>query len=200
MNDQARTAVLNWKQAVDAAADTSAPAGAPTQHPVVRRKLTPEETAIARSVFGDALDTSQIELTDTGVPLAGDNAVAFPNLVRFPPGTLSQPGATFNGWLVHELTHLWQYQRGHTVPQLAVDAAGGDYDYGGPGGLVAAHEAGKRFGQFTFEEQGNILRHYWERTQRGEDVSAYKPYVDSVRYGTSDGVYPEPAPPPGQPV
>lgn len=201
MNDQARAAVLNWKQAVDTVADQPGPVAAlPAQHPVVTRKLTPQEIAIARSVFGDALDTSQVELTDSGVPLAGDNAVAFPNRVVFPPGTLSHPEANFNGWLVHELTHIWQYQRGHLVPQLAVDAALGDYNYDGPEGLVAAHAAGKRFGQFSFEEQGNILRHYWERTQSGEDVSAYKPYVDSVRHGTSDGVFPEPVPPPPGPI
>jgi hypothetical protein len=199
MNDQARAAVLSWQQTMDAAHQQVGPAAA-GQPPLISRGLTPQEIEIARSVFGDALDTSQIRINDGGVPFAGDNAVAFPNRIVFPQGTLSQPGSNFNGWLVHELTHIWQYQRGNTVPELAVDAAGGDYDYGGPEGLEAAQRAGKPFGQFTFEEQAQIVRHYYERTQSGEDTSAYLPYVNSVRYGTSDGLYPEPPLPPGQPI
>ena len=63
-----------------------------------------------------------------------------------------------------------------------------------------ASAAGKRFGQFNFEEQGAILGDYYRLTQTGGDTSAYDQYVKSVRYGTSDGVFPEPAPPPGPPA
>jgi hypothetical protein len=200
MTDQARAAVRNWQQAVDTLHGLQAGPPADFQPPLISRGLNPREIAIARSVFGDALDTSKIRINDGGIPLAGDNAVAFPNRVVFPQGTLSNPPPTFDAWLVHELTHVWQYQRGHQVPQLAVDAIGGEYIYGGPEGLQKAYAAGKPFGQFTFEQQGDIMRHYYERTQSGADTSAYLPYVNSVRHGMSDGLYPEPAPPPGEPV
>lgn len=199
MSDQERAAVLGWRDAMTALreqqagplAAISGPAGPP-----VDRGLTPEETAIARSVFGNALDTSRIRLTDDSP--APPNAVAFPNHIRFPRGVLNEPAnLEYRAWLVHELTHVWQYQRGRTVPQLALDALAGDYDYGGVQGLRDAHAQGKRFGDFNHEEQGDILRHYYRDRERGDDISAYEPFVNQVRFGTSDGVYPEPAPPPG---
>lgn len=199
MNDQELAAVRGWRDAVNALREqqlAGLPAFAQAQPPPVDRGLTAEETAIARSVFGNALDTSQLKLTDDSP--APPNAVAFPNNIKFPRGELNgPPDLRYRAWLVHELTHIWQYQRGRTVPQLALDALGGDYDYGGEQGLRDAAAQGKRFGDFNYEEQGDILRDFYRKRELGEDISAYQPFVDQVRFGTSDGVYPEPAPPPG---
>jgi hypothetical protein len=199
MNDQARAAVRGWQDTVNAAWEqqqTGLLTSAPAQSPPVDRGLTPEEVAIARSVFGNELDTSQIKLTDDSP--APPNAVAFPNNIKFPRGELNGPAdLDHRAWLVHELTHIWQYQRGRTVLQLGLDALGHDYNYGGEQGLRDATAQGKRFGDFNYEEQGDILRHYYWKRERGEDLSAYQPFVDQVRFGTSDGVFPEPAPPPG---
>ena len=199
MNDQARAAVHGWQQAVNAAWEqqqVGLSPNAPGLQPPFKRGLTPQEVTIARSVFGHALDTSQIVLTDDS-PFP-PNAVTFPNNIKFPKGELDgPPDLTYRAWLVHELTHVWQYQRGRTVPQLAVDALAGDYDYDGEQGLRDAAAQGKRFGDFNHEEQGDILRDYYRKRELGQDISAYQPFVDQVRFGTSDGVFPEPAPPPG---
>lgn len=200
MNDQARAAVRGWQETVNAAWEQQRQPGllgfAPAQSPPVDRGLTPEEAAIARSVFGNSLDTSKIRITDDSP--APPNAVAFPDNIKFPKGELDGPAdLRYRAWLVHELTHIWQYQRGRTVPQLALDALGGDYDYGGEQGLRDATAQGKRFGDFNHEEQGDILRDYYRKRELREDISAYQPFVDQVRFETTDGVFPEPAPPPG---
>jgi hypothetical protein len=198
MNDQALAAVRGWQDTVNAAWEQQAGLlpPAPTQQPSVNRGLTPDEIEIARSVFGDALDTSQIRLTDDSPD--PPNAVTFPNNIKFPRGDVNgPPSLTHRAWLVHELTHVWQYQRGRTVPQLALDAFRGDYDYGGEQGLRDAVAQGKRFGDFNHEEQGDILRDYYRKRELRQDISAYQPFVDQVRFGTSDGVFPEPYSPPG---
>jgi hypothetical protein len=201
VNDQARAAVRRWQESVNAAYTQSAAANpspaAPAQAPSVDRGLTPEEIDIARSVFGGALTTRNIRVTDDS-PLP-PNAVAFPNHIRFPPGALDGPMDLHRkAWLVHELTHIWQYQQGHTVPELALDAAKRDYDYGGEQALRKAIIDGKRLGDFNFEEQGDILRDYYYARERGQDTSAYQPFVDQVRFGTAEGPpYPQPAPPLG---
>lgn len=82
------------------------------------------------------------------------------------------PDLTYRAWLVHELTHIWQYQRGRTVPELALDALGGDYDYGGEQGLRDAAAQGKRFGDFNYEEQGDILRDYY---RNGSAARTFRP-------------------------
>ena len=202
MNDQARAAVRGWQDTVNAAWEqqqSGLQSSAAAQGPPVDRGLTPQEAALARSVFGDALDTSQIRLTDDSP--APPNAVAFPGNIKFPRGALDGPAdLTYRAWLVHELTHIWQYQRGRTVPQLALDALAHDYDYGYEQGLREATAQGKRLGDFNHEEQGDILRDYYLRRERGQDVSAWQPFVDQVKFGTSDGVYPEPYPVPPGPV
>jgi len=55
------------------------------------------------------------------------------------------------------------------------------YDFGGETGLRAATKAGKGFGSFNTEQQGDILREYYKRLLSGADVSAFQPFVNEVR-------------------
>lgn len=154
---------------------------AKAEQPSITRGLTPEEAAIARSVFGDSFDTSKIELTEGGLLGIGGYARTVPGLVTFPDGTLTNPPPGFDRWLVHELAHAWQYQRGYTIQDLLPAAIVGDYDYGGEQGLRDALAQGKTFEQFNFEEQADILADYYVAQRNGADTSAYDPYVNSAR-------------------
>ncbi len=86
-------------------------------------------------------------------------------------------------WLIHELTHVWQYQQGVPTSAVILSAFKGNYDYGGEANLRKRWSEGESFGDFGTEQQGDILQDYYKRLVVGRDVSAYEPYVDQVRSG-----------------
>ncbi|MDG4831819.1 hypothetical protein O7627_21295 [Solwaraspora sp. WMMD1047] len=162
----------------------AAPLAAGQEPPPIRRGLTPAEIAIARRVFGDSLDLSLIMVTDDGL-LADldDRARATPGWVTFPAGTLSQDtnNLNFQHWLIHELTHQWQYQHGANILNLLPHAIVGNYDYGGPAGLAQAAAEGRGFLSFNYEQQGDIVADYYALSRRGE-LPADSPYLQYVNY------------------
>jgi hypothetical protein len=170
----------------DGPAPSAVRLAASTEQANVDRGLTPEEIAIARSVFGDSLDVSQLRVAEGGPLGAGGYARTLPGLITFPAGTLSSPPPNFDSWLVHELTHVWQYQRGHTVEALLPPAIAGNpaYAYGDVQGLREAHAQGRTFDQFNTEQQADIVADYYATRKTGGDTSAYEPFVSRVRDST----------------
>ncbi|MET9228058.1 hypothetical protein [Lentzea sp. NPDC003310] len=152
-----------------------------------RRNLEEHETSIAREVFGEALDVSALRLAEGGILGSFGVARTLPRLVTFPKGVLTTPQhqARFERWLVHELTHAYQYQHGRSILSLLPTAIAGFfkkslYDYGGAEGL-----RGRSFGDFNTEQQANIIADYYylSRYEPGRDLSAYEPYIAHVRSG-----------------
>jgi hypothetical protein len=188
------------------------------------RGLTPAEIAVARSVFGDKIDLSRILVAEHNDFDKIARTVPVPpggTLIEFPRGTLTAPPPGYEGWLIHELTHAWQYQRGDSLLLTVLpNAIAGQYYYGTEPepateaekkkaedqGLREAKDAGKPFIGFTTEQQGDILRDYHDRVQNHKDTSAYDPYVNSVRNGTPNVGMGTPLPPdtrfpvPGGPI
>jgi hypothetical protein len=191
VDEQARAAVLGWQQTVNAAWAQQQAALMPAaagQQPPVDRGLTEHEMGIARQVFGNQLDLSQIRVTEGGFFSTETKASSLPGgLITFPAGTLSnpKPGVDFDAWLIHELTHQWQYQHGWTLLDTLDDSFDSDYDYGGVLGLEKALNERKPFDEFDLEEQAQILRHYYEISRARGDTSAYDPYVRDVQEGTT---------------
>ncbi|HUQ54926.1 hypothetical protein [Lentzea sp.] len=155
--------------------------------PAFRRDLESREAEIARSVFGDALDISALSLAEGGLLGSFGVARTLPRLVTFPRGVLTSPSnqARYERWLVHELTHAYQYQHGRSVLSLLPTALAGFfrkglYDYGGVEGL-----RGKAFGDFNSEQQANIIADYYYLStyEPHRDLSAYEPYIRHVRSG-----------------
>lgn len=155
---------------------------------VFRRSLESREADIARRVFGDALDISALRLAEGGLLGSFGVARTLPTLVTFPKGILTTPQnqARYERWLVHELTHAFQYQHGRSVLSLLPTALAGFfvkglYDYGGVDGL-----RGKTFTDFNSEQQANIVADYYYLStyEPHRDVSAYEPYISYVRSQT----------------
>lgn len=152
---------------------------------VFRRNMEPREADIAHQVFGDALDTSFLRLGEGGLLGSFGVARTLPRLVTFPKGVLTTPQnqARYERWLVHELTHAFQYQHGRSVLSLLPTAVAGFfvkglYDYGGVEGL-----RGKAFTDFNSEQQANIVADYYYLStyEPGRDLSAYEPHISYVR-------------------
>jgi len=150
----------------------------------VRRGLTGAERAEAQLVFGKNLDYDRIVVEEAPIMGAGGIARTTPWTVNFPPGSFSGPG--FMRWLIHELTHSWQYQHGISLGTTFYYGTAGYfyppyYDYGGEGGLLAAQAGGRSFRSFNTEQQGSILADYYKRLKAGMSVSAWQPFVTEVQ-------------------
>lgn len=89
-------------------------------------------------------------------------------------------------WLVHELTHVWQYQ--HDGWTYLFEALGtqlklgpDSYDYGWETGLIEAKAQNMKLRDFNREQQGDIVKHYYYRYKQGFDTSAWDPFIEEIR-------------------
>ena len=88
--------------------------------------------------------------------------------------------------LVHEATHVMQYERtGSPYIGEALFAqrrlGRGAYDYGGEEGLRRAWQTRTPLSAFNREAQAQIAQDYFRRREQDLDVSAYEPYIAAIR-------------------
>lgn len=131
----------------------------------------------------------QIGLKINGSPPTKEhNAITLGNHIFFPirlPSNLlppTHPDQILFGWLIHELTHVWQYQcMGWRYLPIALNLqmkyGAKSYDYGDEGGLLARLKQGWRFKNFNLEQQGDITRAFYQRMIHHEDVHAWEVYI-----------------------
>lgn len=90
----------------------------------MRRSLTPGETALARSVFGGAIDYARVALSRTKWAFFQPRGVVMAPLgcIHFHPGgdlwraDFADAALIDQGLFIHEMTHIWQHQRGICLP------------------------------------------------------------------------------------
>ena len=175
---------------------------------MLRRSLNELEIEQAKLVFTDALEYERIQVVeDDGFALRvevigsrfarrrpGDtNAVTLGNTIRFSRWLKTQVGNPVDvylgdmGWVVHELTHVWQYQHFGLIylPQaigahLTLGAKA--YEYSAKAALSARGDdlktmwdEGKRFGDFNREQQGDITRDFYVATKKELNTSGWLP-------------------------
>ena len=123
------------------------------------RSLTDGEIAMARSVFGDAIDYGRVRIVcgkwwpfqHRGIVMAPTGSIHFhpddPRLVE----DFSAAPLELQGLLIHELTHVWQTQtRGRFyLPLMRHPFCRYAYD------LVP----GRAFGLYGLEQQAELVRH-----------------------------------------
>jgi len=74
------------------------------------------------------------------------------------------PGKLEKETLIHELTHIWQYEHGGAkyIPEaLAVNGKNSGYDYKGVSNLRKLRAAGKGMSSFDPEKQAKIVEEYY---------------------------------------
>ena len=92
------------------------------------------------------------------------------------------------GIVVHELTHVYQYERvgtrylGEAIYML-IKTKRDCYNYGGTQGLNSACTLGRRYRHYNREQQAMITQDYYDRSQKGLDVTSYEPFLAQVRSG-----------------
>ena len=150
------------------------------------RGLTAGEVAMLRQVFGSSIDYGAVKLHNHGYwMLFGfqpDDTATAPNGQIYMPADLFSPD--FSGepderkrLLVHEMTHVWQYQLGYPVKRVRAPRPGMSYRY--------ALAAGKQFCDYNMEAQGNILADYYLLKFANAQLSMYE-----MRYRRHQNVLP----------
>ena len=123
-----------------------------------RRSLTRGEIAQASTVFGNSIRLAEVgvhrgkyvffQLADTAMTPNGD--IYFPEQVYKADFSLNVNDAA---WLIHELTHRWQFEQGMWVRLRG--AMRPPYDYGD---LTGSRRA---LVSFTLEQQASIVADYY---------------------------------------
>ena len=139
---------------------------------MIGRRLTVGELAIARSVFGDAFDVRRVRLMPT--PFA--TAVTTGPLIWMPhdaPRDFSASPAPLQAWLVHELTHVWQFAN---APASTLRSWAGVVVSGGYGPSLPGYAYAHPFdwGALNLEQQASVVEHAF-LTRKGVAVEAATP-------------------------
>jgi hypothetical protein len=168
------------------------------------RVLTPSETQEAHRVFGNALRYDRVRVHEDatwtnaldriGRRLKGTTEQAPPpNAVTlgyhcFFPQRLSETFDLWDmAWLIHELTHVrqfeqmgWSYLARALWAQLAQKKKA--YDIPMPEDLRSRRGQGWRMSRFNLEQQGNLVSRCYRCLHVGDDESAnaYLPFVRDI--------------------
>jgi hypothetical protein len=168
-----------------------------------KRQLTNIEKTEAQLVFGDSIAYDSVWLNEevswpdwvarVGALISRSeppphNAITLgyriyiPVILRTSDTTSEDAFLKDMGWLIHELTHNWQFQ--HDGPIYLFQAlwtqlklGSNAYDYGGEQGLEQYIQQGKRLRDFNREQQGEIARDYYHRMKKGQDTTAWEPFI-----------------------
>lgn len=123
------------------------------------RHLTAGEVEIARSVFGDAIDYAKVKLVKgKWWPFQPRRSAMAPmgDIWFHPDGggwseDFSKEPLLAQGYFIHELTHVWQTQKGGRffLPLMRHPFCKYRYEL----------KSGKPFGRYGLEQQAEIVRH-----------------------------------------
>lgn len=143
-------------------------------HGAANRALTAGEVALARAMFGDAIDYAR-----TGVARRKwaffqprDTVMAPRGTIHFHPGggryrdDFGDAPLTDQGLFIHEMTHVWQHQRGIILPIARHPFC--RYHY--------ALHPGWPLKRYGIEQQAEIVRHAF-LLRRGASVPGAPPVV-----------------------
>jgi hypothetical protein len=138
----------------------------------VDRALTPGEIALARSVFGDAIDYAPVRVRTRkwaffqprGIVMAPMGHLHFhPEGELYcddfscPPTDDRAKAMVAKGLFLHELTHVWQAQTRGRWYLVLMRHPFATYSY--------ALKPGWPLARYGLEQQAEIVRHYWLLTQ-----------------------------------
>ncbi len=154
--------------------------------------LSGEEIAIISNILGpQAMRYGDVRVVEGGLfdlifRLNGNLAFATWHSINLP--RTGRHTRQNRGIVVHELTHVYQYERvgtrylGEAIYML-IKTKRDCYNYGGTQGLIAACTFGRRYRHYNREQQAMITQDYYDRGQKGLDVTSYEPFLVQIRSG-----------------
>jgi len=148
------------------------------------RPLTPGEIELARSVFGEAIDYTQVKLIrrkwwpfqPKGVVMAPTGNIHFHPQSPLWSEDFSTERLSLQGLFIHELTHVWQAQTRGRFYLVLMRHPFCRYSYR----LVE----GRPFNRYGLEQQAEMVRHRF-LADRGTEVApltdrSFLPFDDTV--------------------
>jgi hypothetical protein len=123
--------------------------------PLALRRLTPAERGLAREIFGRALDAEPVRVF--ALPVWRRAFVLTGRLMVWPaiaaPCDFGEAPLAAQAMFVHELTHVWQAQRGVWLPWAKVRAGDGPAAYAYD--LIETPD----FAALNIEQQATVVEH-----------------------------------------
>jgi hypothetical protein len=137
----------------------------------ILRPLTEGEIRLARSVFGDAIDYAKVHISDGRYSSLQSEDSAMMGLDgniymnKAYTSDYSIAGAIWQGYFIHEMTHVWQYQNKvlHPLKEAVSLMLKHKFNYRAAYGFRL--EEGKDLTQYGMEQQAAIVAEYF-MTQR----------------------------------
>jgi hypothetical protein len=126
---------------------------------VIVRPLALGEIAMATLIFKDSIDYSKVRVHgETYLPFQNEGTAVTPNgEIYFHQShfkhDFSQESNWHKHWIIHEMTHVWQYQLGYPVAVRGAIRIGLSYQYD------LAED--KLFKDYNMEAQGDLIADYF---------------------------------------
>lgn len=137
------------------------------------RGLTPEEKNLARSIYGDSIFYDRVRVDETAKIICEKHHIFYVSFYTINSWGKFQPDI-----FIHELMHVWQFQKLGSVyiplALLAQRTASG-YDYGGFENLMEVIGRGGGFDDFNLEQQADMVSDYY-CMKTGQTPRWCKPY------------------------
>jgi len=129
------------------------------------RSLTAGEVALARTMFGDAIDYHRVRivrrkwwlLQPRGIVMAPTGNIHFHSASPLYRDDFSQASVSLQGLFIHEMTHVWQAQRHGRWYLVLMRHPFCRYAY--------RVRDGRSFDRYGLEQQAEIVRHHFLMAQ-----------------------------------
>lgn len=151
------------------------------------RVLSASELKAGKSIFGNSINFDFVRV-DIGAVIGP----AFSHRAYTSFHTINSWGTESTDVIVHELTHVWQYENAGAIymPQaIHAQKWGGGYDYGDVANLQLKKTAGEGLLSFNREQQAQIVQDFFRLRQDGfipgsaatpADLPLYADFVQTV--------------------
>lgn len=138
--------------------------------PRTSRSLTSGEIALARGVFGDAIDYSQVRVTaGKFLPFQPRGTAMAPegNLYMYGcySDDFSQMPLSQQGHFIHEMTHVWQFQNRILHPVAAAIELNLRHAFNYKASYDYKLSAGRDLLEYNMEQQASIVQDHFLRSR-----------------------------------
>ncbi|MBI1225508.1 MAG: hypothetical protein GC192_09765 [Bacteroidetes bacterium] len=144
------------------------------------RLLSPLEIKMAVSVFGTSLQLNEVRIDNRARISCKKNRIAYVSFF-----TINAWGPLQATTFIHELVHVWQFQKFGSVyipKALRAQRSPQGYDYGGIDALKIAKQKKGKLTDFNFEQQADIVSDYFAIREGKHPVWGKAVYTDLPIY------------------